>query len=212
MSSNIDVESYVNDPTQLLFLCREVVARLEERRSNDATAAMETQLREIARTIDRLTQQKVPVPEVLRAEKTRLAAALGACTEAAQPLKLLRDGLEELLQKLNAGPPRPLEATVSKKSSASHSKSPKTHRTILRKLIIEELSALGGSASKGELYTRIEKKYEGKFLPGDFEYLPDGKRIAWKNYCDWEGTLLRKEGLLKSNSPRGLWELSEGQQ
>lgn len=211
MSYVVDIELYVSDPAQLLALCREVLERLSETRENNAVA-MEAQLREISRTIDRLAKLKVPVPEVLRAEKTRLAAALGTCNEAEQPLELLLTGLEELLHKVKSRSPHPSDTLAPKRTSATHSKLPKTHRLILRRLILEELSALGGSANKRDLYQRIEKKHAEKFLPGDFEYLPDGKRIVWQNYCDWEGTSLRKEGLLKSDSPRGVWELSEGHQ
>ena len=45
---------------------------------------MEAQLREIARAIDKLDKLGVPVPDALRAEKTRLAAALGVSAEASR--------------------------------------------------------------------------------------------------------------------------------
>lgn len=209
MSHGAEVERYVKDPSLLVEMCREVIERLDAGSDNGETAAMEAQLREIARAIDKLDKQGVPVPDALRAEKTRLAAALSVSTEATQTLNHLADELEELLKDLKDRIGRTPEATPAKKARAKRAKSPKTDRSILRKLIIEGLNDLGGSAHKNELYKLIEKKYEGRFLPGDFDYLPDGKRIVWKNYSDWEGTLMRKEGLLKSDSPRGIWELSE---
>lgn len=207
MSHGGEVERYVKDPSLLVELCREVIKRLDGGSDNGETAAMEAQLREIARAIDKLDKQGVPVPGALRAEKTRLAAALSMATETSQVLNLLAEELEELLTGLKRRISCISDVAAVKKPRAKRSKSPKTDRSILRKLIVEALKELGGYAHKNDLYKLIEKKYEGRFLPGDFNYLPDGKRIAWKNYSDWEGTLMRKEGLLKSDSPRGIWEL-----
>jgi hypothetical protein len=209
MSHGGEVERYVKDPSLLVELCREVIQRLDAGSENGETAAMEAQLREIARAIDKLDKQSVPVPDALRAEKTRLAAALGMSAEAAQTLNHLADELDELLEDLKDRISRTAEAGPAKKPRTKRSKSPKTDRSILRSLIIEALNELGGSAHKTDLYKLIEKKYEGRFLPGDFDYLPDGIRIAWKNYSDWEGTVMRQEGVLKANSTRGIWELSE---
>lgn len=209
MSHAGEIERYVKDPSLLVELCREVIERLDAGSDNGETAAMEAQLREIARAIDKLDKQGVPVPDALRAEKTRLAAALGGSAEATQTLNHLADELEELLKELKDRIGRTPKAPHTKGPRPREAKSPKTDRSILRRLIIEALDELGGSAHKNDLYKLIEKKYEGRFLPGDFDYLPDGKRIAWKNYSDWEGTAMRQEGLLKSDSPRGIWELSE---
>lgn len=209
MSQGGEVERYVKDPNLLVELCREVIERLDAGNDNGETAAMEAQLREIARAIDKLDKQSVPVPDALRAEKTRLAAALGVSAEATQTLNHLADELEALLKDLKDRIGRTPEAATAKKPRGKRSKSPKTNRSILRRLIIEALNELGGSAHKKDLYKLIEKKYEGRFLPGDFDYLPDGKRIVWKNYCDWEGTAMRQEGLLRSDSPRGIWVLNK---
>ena len=209
MSHGMAVERFVQNPSLLVELCREMIERLDGGTENGDSGAMEVQLREIARAIDKLDKQGVSVPDALRAEKTRLAATLGLNAEATQTLNHLADELEKLLLDLNFRLGRTSEARPAKRSRAKRSKSPKTDRATLRRLIVEGLHELGGSAHKRDLYKLIEKNYEGRFLPGDFEYLPDGKRIVWKNYSDWEGTTMRKEGLLKSDSPRGLWELSK---
>ena len=57
-----------------------------------------------------------------------------------------------------AGRPR---LCLVKKPRTKKDKSPKTNRTVLRKLIIEGLIQLGGSAQKKDLYKRMEKNYEG---------------------------------------------------
>lgn len=209
MSQGDEVDRYVTDPSLLVELCREVIEQLDTGGDNSETGAMEAQLREIARAIHKLDKQGVPVPDALRAEKTRLAAALGVSGEATQTLNYLADELEVLLKELKDRIGRAPETASIKKSRAKRSKSPKTDKAILRRLIIDGIKELGGSAHKRDVFELVEKIYEGRFLPGDFDYLPDGKRISWKNYSEWEVTSLRKEGLLKSDSPRGIWELSE---
>ena len=96
MTDGSEVDRYVKDPSLLLELCQEVIDRLDAGTETDDTAAMEAQLREIAKAIDKLDKIGVAVPDALRAEKTRLAAALGVNAEAVQVLNHLTDELEEL--------------------------------------------------------------------------------------------------------------------
>ena len=78
MSHPAEVERYVKDPSLLIELCREVIDRLDAGSNDDDTTAMEAQLREIARTIEKLEKMGVPVPDALRAEKTRSHTPLWA--------------------------------------------------------------------------------------------------------------------------------------
>lgn len=102
MISESEVERFVQEPGLLVELCREVVKGLGVGTERQETAAMEIQLREIARTIDKLDKQGVSIPEAFRAEKTRLAAALGTHAEADQVFSRLAEGLEDLLQDIRA--------------------------------------------------------------------------------------------------------------
>jgi len=131
-----DIERYVKEPSLLVELCQVVIERLDVGSDNGETAAMEAQLREIARAIDKLDKQGVPVPDALRAEKTRLAAAQGVSAEANQTLIHLADELDELLKELKVRIGRTSETATAKKPRTKRSKSPKTDRTVLRRLII----------------------------------------------------------------------------
>ncbi|MBU1716540.1 MAG: hypothetical protein KKG70_13130 [Proteobacteria bacterium] len=209
MSHVGEVERYVKDPSLLVELCREVIERLDGGSDNGETAAMEAQLREIARAIDKLDKLGVPVPDALRGEKTRLAAALGVSAEATQTLNHLADELEELLKELKDRIGRTPEATPAKKPRAKRSKSPKTDKTILRRLIVEALRHLGGSAPKNDVLKYIEGKLHGKLLPGDLEWREATNDHAWQNNACWERNAMKNDGILKADSPRGIWELSE---
>lgn len=210
MSHSEEVERYVKKPGLLVELCREVIERLLDAwNSNGETAAMETQLKEIARAIDKLDKQGVQVPEGLRAEKTRLAATLGVNTDATQTLNNLVGELEELLNDLKDRLGRTPGTASTKKHLAKQSKSPKTDKTILRQLIIEALRHLGGSAHKNDVLKYMEEKLHGNLLPGDMEWREATDNFAWQNNACWERNAMKNDGILKANSPRGFWELSE---
>jgi hypothetical protein len=44
--------------------------------------------------------------------------------------------------------------------------------------------------------------------PVDYEKLPSGTGVRWQNTAQWALFELVKQGLLKSDSPPGVWELS----
>ena len=87
------------------------------------------------------------------------------------------------------------------------SRLPKTNAATLQSLIIEVLEASGGRARVADVMRGIEKRMEGKFLPGDLEPLSDG-RIVWKNDVRWERLHLIYDGVLRNDSPWGIWELN----
>jgi len=205
-SSSSEVERYMKDPSRLVELCREVIDRLDAEVDNSDTAAMEAQLREIARAIDKLDKLGVQVPDALRAEKTRLAAALGINSETTQTLNHLADEFQELLKDLKSRIGRTPETSPSKKN-IKRSKTPKTDKTILRKFIVEALQYFGGSAQKNDVLKYMEKKLHGKLLSGDLEWRDATNDYVWQNNACWERNSMKNEGILKSGSPRGVWEL-----
>jgi hypothetical protein len=213
MSHGTDIDRLVKDPSLLVDLCREVIDRLDAGENNTEAAAeraaMEAQLREIAKAVEKLEKLGVPVPDALRAEKTRLAAALGVCTEATQALKHLADELEELLRDLKSRLGRDANPSSPKKPRAKRSNSPKTGSDVLRAHIILTLQKLGGCGRVAEVLDEMEKQLKGKLLPGDLEIRQDGKTIAWQNNACWERYQMTQDGILKTGSPRGIWELSE---
>jgi hypothetical protein len=198
----MDTDRFVKDPSQLIALCREVIALLSAQSDDAVAIAWDAQLKAIAKAIEQLERSAVAVPDPLRAEKTRLAAALSMHADARQRLAQVTHEFEDILaglrERIDARQPsgnQKSKATRNHKGAKGRPRLPKTPPEVLRRLIIEALTQLGGSAHKRDLYKKIAENHEGNFLPGDFERLPDGKRIVWKNYCDWEGTLMRKEGL-----------------
>lgn len=209
MTGESEVDRFVKDPSLLLELWQEVVDRLDAGSENDDTAAMEAQLREIAKAIDKLDKIGVPVPDPLRAEKTRLAAALSVSAEAVQVLTHLADELEGLLKGLKARLGRASEGDTANKPRAKRPRSPKTSNARLRELIVEALRHHGGSCHKSDVLRYMEQKLAGKLLPGDMEWRETTRDHAWQNNAAWERHQMTKDGVLKTGSSRGIWELSE---
>jgi hypothetical protein len=76
--------------------------------------------------------------------------------------------------------------------------------------ILEAIHFLGGSAPMSEVLDRVLQSMKGMLRDVDYEPLasdPDMPR--WKNTAQWARNSMVREGLLRSNSPRGVWEISD---
>ena len=154
----------------------------------------------------------VPVPDALRGEKTRLAAELGIQAQAGQALHHLADELEAILKDINTRLGRGSDPKATKKPRGKRSRSPKTDNKVLRKYIIQALKKLGGRARVPDVIEEMGRQLEGKLLPGDLEWRESTGEYAWQNNAKWERYNMTQDGILRSDSPRGYWELGEGQQ
>ncbi|WP_164920884.1 winged helix-turn-helix domain-containing protein [Thermosynechococcus vestitus] len=100
-----------------------------------------------------------------------------------------------------------------KSDSAGKSRLPRGRRTpedAFRRPILEALVELGGTASVGEVLDLVGKKMHGKLTKDDFEPLPsDPRSIRWRNTAQWCRNTLVREGLMKQDSRRGTWEISD---
>jgi hypothetical protein len=84
----------------------------------------------------------------------------------------------------------------------------KTPQQAYRRPILEALHELGGSASVGDVLEVVGKKMKSLLIDIDYQKLPSGTDIRWRNTAMWERFNLVKDGLLKSESRSGIWELS----
>lgn len=75
--------------------------------------------------------------------------------------------------------------------------------------ILAALRELGGSGSMAEVLDRVFAKVKGRLTEADRERLPSGTDVRWRNTAAWERFRMVEDGLLKSDSPRGTWELTE---
>jgi len=210
MTESGDIEKYVESPDSLLALCQDVIAKLDKKRKDSEFDVQERQLREISNTIDKLERSGISVPDELRALKTGLLAKLSVKEEIRITLECLADGFEailrdmgRLIEKSNTG------KTIARRTyRGPRSKKPKTDSHILRQEIMKALQKLGGRAPVHRVLEEMEKQLNERLLPRDLELLKDGS-VVWQNSAQWERFHMIKEGILKDNSPHGIWELSE---
>lgn len=76
--------------------------------------------------------------------------------------------------------------------------------------ILEALQALGGSAHMNQVLDRVLLSMRDILKDVDYEPLasePDMPR--WKNAAQWARYSMVKEGLLRNDSPRGIWQISD---
>ena len=86
----------------------------------------------------------------------------------------------------------------------------RTPETTFYQPIIHVLVELGGSAKLNEVLAKLEPRMKGILTSVDYEPVssdPDLPR--WRNTAQWARNTMVKEGLLKQDSPRGIWEITE---
>ena len=207
---NQDIDRFIKDPNLLIDLCRDVISRIDCTPENSYSGEKEAQLREIAKAVEKLEKMGVPVPDALRAEKTRLAADLGTQSQSEQTLQHLADEFTGIVKDLNARLGLGDSVTKSKKPAKKRSRTPKTDKNVLRKNIIRALRTLGGRARVADVIEEMGRQLEGKLMPGDLEWRESANEYAWHNNAKWERYCITQDGMLGSDSPLGYWELGEG--
>ncbi|MFZ4702149.1 MAG: hypothetical protein ACOYMG_19050, partial [Candidatus Methylumidiphilus sp.] len=181
------IELCVKDPSLLVEVCREVIDRLDVVAEDSLIGQMEAQLREISAAIDRLDKQGIAIPDVLRAEKTRLAAALGIQNNAAMALNQLVGEYEEILKDLKSR--LGISETITpetRKPISKRQRLQKTDNKALHENIIQALTMLGGKARARDVIEAIGTQLDGKLLPGDLEWRESTNEFAWQNNAKWE--------------------------
>lgn len=140
-------------------------------------------------TMERLKKWAEPL------EDTTESAFVKALNAAEETLKRQRDGA---IQKkpVPVRPPRP---------RASRDKLPQKefHRPLL-----EILHEMDGKARVDEVRRVLKKRIAPRLRPGDYDLVSTGEPRWWNAAC-WARNDLKRNGYLRQDSPRGLWELSE---
>jgi len=89
------------------------------------------------------------------------------------------------------------------------SKGEKTPCQTFRIPILEALVELGGKGKIDEILEKVERKMKHILKSVDYEKLPSGEQVRWQNTAQWERYNMVQDGLLRSDSPKGIWEITE---
>jgi hypothetical protein len=77
-----------------------------------------------------------------------------------------------------------------------------------REPLLITLNAMGGSAKSASIREAMYPLVEKRLSAADHVIMVTGEPRWWNATC-WERSNLVKEGYFRSNSPRGMWELSD---
>lgn len=108
--------------------------------------------------------------------------------------------------------PQPIKAKHSMGEIGKYprtTKGDRTPRQVFRIPILEVLMELGGKGEVDEILKKLEIRMKEFLKPVDYEKLPSGVMIRWRNTAQWERYVMVQDGLLRSDSPRGIWEITE---
>jgi hypothetical protein len=75
--------------------------------------------------------------------------------------------------------------------------------------ILSTINELGGTARGDAVIELVGKKMENILTPDDKERLASGTDVRWRNRVAWQRFNMVRDGLLKSGSPRGTWEITD---
>jgi restriction system protein len=180
-----------------------------ENNSTSVAAAFEILLEEIEAEIDFVNRAGARALEERDYEKAKEAI------ERAEQLTDFRykaDALRREWEKLFARKEdeEDMEARAARRNLGRLRRGLRTREEAYYRPILEALMALGGSAPMNQVLDRVLQNMRSTLKDVDFEPLasePDTPR--WKNTAQWARNAMVKQGLLRNDSLRGVWEISE---
>jgi restriction system protein len=86
----------------------------------------------------------------------------------------------------------------------------RTRETAYFKPILQVLNQMGGVGDMADILERLPKLMKGTLTDVDFEPLAANSEVPrWWNTAQWAQSAMVQAGLLKADSPRGVWEMTE---
>jgi Mrr restriction endonuclease-like protein len=75
--------------------------------------------------------------------------------------------------------------------------------------LMQALVELGGRGTRERVIEMVGEKMKNVLHPADYRKLPQSSFVRWENRVAWQASNMRREGYLKNNSPRGIWEITD---
>lgn len=105
--------------------------------------------------------------------------------------------------------PNPIEP-VTKRDLGRLNRGLRTRDELYRAPLLEALIELGGKGSTQQVTDLVGQKMSGILNEYDHEPLPsDPTLLRWRNTVAWMRNTLVEEGLMRNDSKRGTWEISD---
>jgi hypothetical protein len=173
---------------------------------NPELEVKKTQINAISDTIIKIERGGVPVPDDLLVIQQKLLSEIREFDDSDEILFFIADELSKSIRKIK-GLHSSLEG-VSRSHTYKSRDIPVTPKEVLTTVLVEVLKDCGGRANLNDVQNRMATKLKTKFTPADLELL-DGGVVRWQKNVQWLRYRLTNEGVLKKNSPHGIWELAD---
>jgi hypothetical protein len=76
------------------------------------------------------------------------------------------------------------------------------------KPILQVLVDMGGRSKRGRVIDAVGERMKGILTAADYGKLPKSGWTRWRNRVAWQASNMRQQGLIKNDSPRGIWEIA----
>jgi len=143
--------------------------------------------------------------QALAVLRTHIQARLGDLEEDSTKAEALND----LLNDLNAWAKHFIILVAPDEKTPRLPKGLKTPQSTYRVPILHALVALGGEADINIVLERVQALMGDQLNAYDLDTFADGKTIRWRNTAQWARNTLREEGLIRDDTPRGVWGISD---
>jgi hypothetical protein len=177
---------------------------------NPEIDAKKTQINAISKTIQQIERSGVQVPEDLLIIQNKLKTELNQFDNPDDILLFIADELSKSVRKIRDPYNKTSDANIRKNTFKGRISRdiPTIKRPELQRIIIETLKEFGGRANANDVLDKLAIKLKNKLTPADLELLDDGY-TRWQKNVHWTRYILTGKGVLKNNSPRGIWELAD---
>jgi hypothetical protein len=127
----------------------------------------------------------------------------------AQPFEKPDELVARAMAALAAMPESSRPALAAKPPPAPRSKAGHMRSSAFSEPILACLREAGGKATVPQVREWLRQRLGSQFTAADRQILPIAKEPRWWKNAAWERNRLAHAGLLRDDSPKGVWELSD---
>jgi restriction system protein len=173
--------------------------------TSDAASVPEQAFSELRQIVDqRLEDVQADLASAVERERYERAQKLARWAQELAELCAELDSLAERVEHLLAA-----TSTSGATGGGRLPKGLKTSQSQYRIPILQTLVEMGGQADIKQVLERVRERMSEKFNEYDLATLSDGETPRWRNTAQWARNAMREEGLIRDDTARGTWAISE---
>ncbi|GIV10510.1 MAG: hypothetical protein KatS3mg020_0001 [Fimbriimonadales bacterium] len=127
--------------------------------------------------------------------------------EQAKQIKQLIGSVEDLRRRWTSSAAR-TPSSKSQRQKRKRASDEITPQSAYIRPLLEALVALGGRATVSEVTDKVYEMVKEQLKPRDREWVSSNEE-RWRNAVKWMRNRLKEQGYLRSDSPKGIWEITD---